>query len=200
MSARQVFWQPETEPGLEHLRLDLRHDRLVADGLVLRRLAAGDPVRLWYRVHCDGSARVRGALVRLWQDDVERRLDLQSDGAGAWTDGAGRPLADLAGCLDLDIAATPFTNTLPIRRLGLRPGGMAEIDVVYIAVPDLRVARVRQRYSFLKADARRGVYLYENLQNGFRAELPVDGDGVVLDYPGQWRLVDGAQGDACDSR
>jgi uncharacterized protein len=211
IGARQVFWEPAGDTGLEHLRLGLQDDRLVADGLIVRQVAQGAPVRLWYRLQCDGSARVHGAQVRLWQEEVERRVDLQADGAGRWADGAGRPLAGLQGCIDLDIAATPFTNTLPIRRLGLRPGGAAEIDVVYIAVPDLRVSRVRQRYSCLRADAGRGVYLYENLQNGFRAELPVDTDGVVLDYPGQWRRrepggtaaplsTDGEQGDPCDSR
>ncbi|HYS06949.1 MAG TPA: putative glycolipid-binding domain-containing protein [Candidatus Dormibacteraeota bacterium] len=102
-------------------------------------------------------------------------------------DGAGTALTDLDGCIDLDIAATPFTNTLPIRRLGLRPGGAADVEVVYIAVPDLRVSRVRQRYCCLRAEKGCGVYLYENLQNGFRAELPVDADGLVLDYPEQWR-------------
>jgi hypothetical protein len=187
MGARQIFWEPSSDLGLEHLRLEVHHERLVADGLILRQMAQGAPVRLWYRLRCDGSARVRGAQVRLWQEDVERRLDLQADGAGRWSDGAGKPLTELDGCTDLDIAATPFTNTLPIRRLGLRPGGAAEIEVVYIAVPDLRVTRVRQRYSCLRADAGGGVYGYENLQNGFRADLPVDADGVVLDYPGQWR-------------
>ena len=35
---------------------------------------------------------------------------------GRWTvDGAPRP--DLDGCVDVDIAATPLTNTFPIRRL-----------------------------------------------------------------------------------
>src|SRR6266571_1279594 len=187
MGARHVFWEPSSEAGLEHLRLELHHDRLVADGLILRQVRQDAPVRLWYRLRCDGSACVRGAQLRLWQEGAERRLDLQADGAGRWADGAGTVLTDLDGCIDLDIAATPFTNTLPIRRLGLRPGGAADVEVVYIAVPDLRVSRVRQRYSCLRAEKGCGVYLYENLQNGFRAELPVDADGLVLDYPEQWR-------------
>jgi len=148
-----------------------------------------------------GSARVRGAQISLWQENAERRLDLQADGAG-------RRLPELDSCTDLDIAATPFTNTLPIRRLGLRPGAAAEIEGGYIAVPVLRISRARQRYTFLRADPDRGVCLYENDQNGFRGELPVEADGVVLDYPGQWRRrgatgttvadrpADGAQGDS----
>jgi len=116
MDARHVFWEPSSEAGLEHLRLELHHDRLVADGLILRQVRQDAPVRLWYRLRCDGSACVRGAQLRLWQEDAERRLDLQADGAGRWTDGAGTALTDLDGCIDLDIAATPFT----MRRLSLR--------------------------------------------------------------------------------
>jgi hypothetical protein len=43
---------------------------------------------------------------------------------------------------------------------------------------------MRQGYTRL-GDRR---YLYENLEgSGFRAELPVDEDGVVLDYQGVFR-------------
>jgi len=117
-------------------------------------------------------------------------VDLRGDGGGSWTDASGRPLPALRGCIDLDVAATPFTNALPIRRLGLGPGQAAEIAVVYVAVPRLDVTRVAQRYTCLRKDADGGVYLYENLENGFRAELPVDRDGVVKDYPGQWRRLE----------
>jgi len=189
MQEREVFWRPWSDLGLEHLRLGIDRERLVADGSIVRRMPEGAALRLWYRLECDGSARVRTARVRLWRGDAEHRLDLRGDGAGGWADGSGRPLPGLQGCTDLDIAVTPFTNTLPIRRLGLRPGAFAEIAVVYIDVPLLEVTRAPQRYTRLKTDGDGGSYLYENLDNDFRAELPVDADGVVKDYPGQWRRI-----------
>ncbi|WP_235432190.1 putative glycolipid-binding domain-containing protein, partial [Nocardiopsis sp. RV163] len=39
---------------------------------------------------------------------------------GHWSGPDGVPRPELVGCLDVDVAATPLTNTLPIRRLGLR--------------------------------------------------------------------------------
>ena len=48
-------------------------------------------------------------------------LHLESDGEGHWQEN-GKDRPDLHGCIDIDIQATPFTNTLPIRRLGLKTG------------------------------------------------------------------------------
>ncbi len=93
----------------------------------------------------------------------------------------------LKGCVDVDISATPTTNTLPIRRLGLRRGESAELVVAYVHVPQLRVGRERQRYGCLEASANGGIYRFEALPSGFAADIPVDADGLVVDYPGLFR-------------
>lgn len=190
MAEWEIFWQPWSDIGLEHLRLTVDRDSLAADGWIVRRTKEGPGLRLDYRLRCDGSARVLLAEIRLRSGEEEHRVDLRGNGEGSWADASGRPLPALRGCIDLDVAATPFTNTLPIRRLGLGPGEAAEIAVVYVAVPRLDVTRVAQRYTCLRKDVDGGVYLYENLENGFRAELPVDPDGVVKDYSGQWRRLE----------
>src|SRR5215211_4036020 len=105
---------------------------------------------------------------------------------------AGRPFRigyeiNLDGCVDVDISATPSTNTLPIRRLGLKPGQSEELAVAYIRVPELLVGPERQRYGCLEARADGGLYRFEELPGGFTAKLPVDADGLVLDYPGLFR-------------
>ena len=186
INERDMLWEPCGEPGLEHLLVQFSAAGLLADGFVIRQRPGARPFRLRYQIRCDEATRVRSA--QMWIEfPEEHRVDLRSDGLGNWTDGAGVALPGLAGCIDLDIAATPFTNTLPIRRLGLKPGQSAEFDVVYLTIPDLEVRSLRQRYSFLRSEAGRCVYLYQNCASGFAAELPVDEDGLVLDYPGQWR-------------
>ena len=100
------------------------------------------------------------------------------------------PLLD--GCLDVDISATPFTNTLPIRRLALQPGSSVILSMAYIAIPQMNVEATQQRYTCLEVTSSGGRYLYESLADGvswFTAELPVDSDGLVLDYPGLFRRV-----------
>ena len=60
---------------------------------------------------------------------------------------------------------------------------MAELSVAYVAVPALEVRSARHRYTCREADAEGGCYLYEGPFRAFRAELPGDADGLVLDYP-----------------
>lgn len=114
---------------------------------------------------------------------------------GHWTDAEGRPLPELVGCLDADVAATPLTNTLPIRRLGLRPGEYRDIAVAWIDVPSLRVRRVRQRYTRHPAEGGLEVYTYRDPLHG-EYRLTVDGDGLVVDYERfARRLRGGAEAD-----
>jgi uncharacterized protein len=182
---RELMWAPWEGPGLEHLRLVTSDGGVVANGLVIG-LEAGRPFRIGYEVRCDGRWQVWE--VRVAAPDLERPvLQLLADGEGHWKRGGGEPIPELDGCIDVDISATPFTNTLPIRRLGLEPGESADVDVAYVRVPELLVGPERQRYGCLEAQADGGLYRFEALPSGFTAELPVDTEGLVIDYPGLFR-------------
>jgi hypothetical protein len=76
---------------------------------------------------------------------------------------------------------TPYTNTLPIKRLGLVPGESADIFVAYFDGAELQPWP--ERYACLEKDGGGGLYRFESLDGGFTAELPVDSDGLVLGYP-----------------
>lgn len=106
---------------------------------------------------------------------------------GTWTNvTTGAALPELDGCTDIDISATPLTNSLPIHRLALGAGESAEILVAHLAAPDFVPRKARQRYTRL-ADR---TYRFESLDgSGFTADLEVDEDGLVLDYPGLFRRV-----------
>ena len=182
---REVMWAPWEAPGLEHLRLVTSDDGVLANGLVIG-LEAGRPFRIGYEVRCDGRWRVRE--VRAAAPDLERPvLELLADGEGHWKRGGGESMPELDGCIDVDISATPFTNTLPIRRLGLEPGESEELAVTYIRIPESLVGPERQRYGCLEAQTDGGLYRFEALPSGFTAELPVDAEGLVIDYPGLFR-------------
>ena len=97
-----------------------------------------------------------------------------------------RAVAYLDGCEYVDIADTPFTNTLPVRRLGLVRGSAADITVAYVDGMDLQPWPEPQRYTRLDRDGA-DVYRFTSLDGGFTADLPVDAEGLVLDYPGLFR-------------
>src|SRR5215212_11344492 len=182
------MWVPWEGPGLEHLRLVTSDRGVVANGLVIG-LEAGRPFRIGYEIRCDGLGRVRE--VRVATPDLGRPvLELFADGEGHWKWRSGEPLPELDGCIDVDISATPFTNTLPLRRLGLKPGESQELAVAYISVPELLIGPERQRYGCLEAQEEDGgLSRFEALPSGFTVELPVDADGLVIDYPGLFRRV-----------
>ena len=184
---RSVMWSPWAGPGLEHLRLVQYAGGVLADSVVIG-VADGTPFRVHYVIQCDKNWCVREVRVDLL-DESNRRVELMSDGAGHWTDSGGAALPGLVGCFDVDISATPFTNTLPIRRLALAAGATADVNVVYIDVPALLVRPERQRYTCLQTTARKGSYRFEALAGAFAAELPTDADGLVEDYPGLFRRI-----------
>lgn len=187
MIERTALWQPWHAAGLEHLRLLENDASAIADSLVIQ-LIDHQPFRLHYEIRVDEAWRVREANLDVWAPEL-RQLKLLSDGLGHWTEVTGGALDPLDGCVDIDITATPFTNTLPIRRIQLELGEGEEISVAYIRVPELSVELVRQRYTCLEKGSDGSLYRYEGLDTGFVADLPVDPDGLVLDYPGIFRRL-----------
>ena len=181
---RVVRWTPAEGVGTEHLSIrSTAENGVVAEGMMVGA-RHGTMYGLHYRVTCDALWRVREAMLSLAGE--ERRLHLIADGEGNWWDGDEHQIEALRGCVDIDISATPFTNTLPIRRLALEQGEAREILVAYIAVPTLVPEPVRQRYTCIEHGR---CYRYEGLFRGYVGDLPVDADGIVLDYPGTFRRV-----------
>ena len=182
---RAICWTPiwnksREGAGLEHLLL-AEH---AADSVVLAFDEERGPFRLTYRLTWDPSWQVRDAELAVATDRFTRSLSLQTDGQGHWRHGDGRTIDDLDGCLDVDIWPTPFTNSFPIRRQPLAIGERREFRMAWIFAPDLTVQAQPQAYTRL--DQR--LYLFENLDGrGFRAELCVDEEGIVLDYPDLFR-------------
>jgi hypothetical protein len=187
---RHIYWHPWEDPGLEHLSLEFGDTGITATGLVLRMLD-GQHLRCRYELETDETWRFRSLCFAVADSGSgdNTRLALARDEAGAWTvNGASAP--ELDGCTDVDIQVTPFTNSLPIRRLGLDTGKSAGIRVAYVPVPELDVRPAEQRYTCLDAlGPAGGRYRYEGLFRDFTAELPVDGDGLVLDYAETFRRV-----------
>jgi hypothetical protein len=121
-----------------------------------------------------------------------RELDLRRDEHGAWSidaieDGtvdlppAGGDPSLLGDAVDCDLGLSPVTNMMPILRDGLlHGGGPMEIAVAWVAVPELSVRLDRQRYRHVRTQ----VVRFEAVDGSFTAEITVDGDGVLVDYPG----------------
>ena len=183
-----VFWRPLDEIGLEHLLLSMSDDGIRADGMILQTKAGRGPFRARYRIEAGPDWTMRACHIRVEEPGrPERRLDLRVDGESRWRDEAtGNPLPALEGCREVDIQVSPFTNSLPIGRLKLAADEAREILAAYITVPEITLSRAPQRYTRLARDR----YRYEGLGTGFAADLSIDADGLVLDYPGIFQRVE----------
>ena len=179
------MWSSWQGPGLGHLRLAVRARAAWSPTAWSWAWLRGAPFRLSYEVRCDHYWRVRAARVGVPGEPP--RVELLSDGEGNWTGPDGRAVAYLQGCEYVDISETPFTNSLPIRRLGLAPEGSAEIAVAYFDGAELQPWPEPQRYTRLETGDGGGLYRFLSLDGGFSADLPVDLDGLVLDYPELFR-------------
>jgi uncharacterized protein len=184
---RKIIWSNQADTGLEHFYLRRSDHEITADGIVIG-VEENAAFRIRYQISCDLQWQVREVVVRSL-DENEQTIRFVSDGFGHWTNEAGSPMSELDGCLDVDITATPFTNTLPIRRLSLTPGQSVGIKVVYFTIPEMQVRVDPQRYTCLEADGAGGKYKFESLDSGFTAVITVDADGLVEDYPGLFKRV-----------
>lgn len=135
-----------------------------------------------YVIELDREWLTLAADVTSWVPAGERRVHLESDGAGRWSvDGAPRP--ELDGCLDVDLESSALTNAIPVHRLALSAGGAASAPAAYVRALDLGVERLEQRYARRRETAAL-VFDYEAPQFDFRCRLLYDPAGLVVDYPG----------------
>jgi hypothetical protein len=171
----RITWHGLETGSTETCEIDFPGRGMVATGVVDTQDG-----RLAYRVETDADG-----VFRLADLAIGGRTLALSFSDGRWLVN-GEHRGDLDGATEIDIQATPLTNTLPIRRLDLAVGESVDIDTAWIAVPALTVVRDPQRYT--RVGERQ--WLYESRDSDFRAVLTVDDEGVVLDYPGLFRSGD----------
>jgi hypothetical protein len=137
-----------------------------------------------YRLEINNKWEIQAVEI-IFQSDSSFNISLHKNKSKQWINEKGDVNSQLNNCTDIDITLTPFTNSLPINRLNLAVGESKEIEVVYFDLPTNNFKPSKQRYTNLG----NGVYKYESLESGFTANLQVDSDGLVLNYPGIWHRV-----------
>lgn len=171
-----VRWQTWEGDGDETVTLRWENEGWTAIGEVGREAVS-------YVLRLSALWQVRQFL--LFRDSDEPDLWLGNDGTGRWGEMNGAHRTDLDGCTDLDLHVTPFTNSLPIRRLQLDEGDAAEILVAMVDVETLGIVPVKQRYEHLSHGTWRKTHLKTETSINFR----IDDYGLVQDEPDFFRRV-----------
>ena len=181
---REVRWRPETGDGLEHLTLAINAEGARADSVVIGE-RDGRSYGVSYSISCDQGWRLTAFVVA---DTTGRTLSMRSPASSAWAfaDGTKAPAFD--GCADIDLSGTPFTNTLPIRRANLAGGETGRpvtFRMLFVPFDTLEPTVEPQFYTPLGSR----LFRFESADRSFSADLPVDEDGLVLDYPTLFRRL-----------
>jgi hypothetical protein len=167
----EVVFESLYQRAIEHLTLTVGEGGVHAESVI-----GAEQFGLRYTIDCDASWNFQRAEIVCGR----RRVEIRRSGP-EWR--VNREIRDdLRDCTEIDIAATPFTNTLPIRRLQVPIGEERAIAVVYIKPPELAVSRMQQRYR--RIDALTWAY-----SGGGDYTITVDADGLVTDYPPFFRRI-----------
>ncbi|HME05129.1 MAG TPA: putative glycolipid-binding domain-containing protein [Solirubrobacteraceae bacterium] len=191
---RAVAWVKEDPFGVEFAEIDLATTHLSARGVAV----AGGPIsyRLDYTLETTADFITSRLHVVSRGQGWRRAIELRRDGQGIWTlrteeDGPvdlpapGGDPAGFADALDCDLGLSPVTNLMPVLRHGLLSDGDAvHLTTAWVSVPDLSVQADDQRYDFVSADQDERVIHYEATDGSFAANIRVDREGIVIDYPG----------------
>lgn len=186
MTTRRVAWRRSDEVATDEVcTLTLRDGGLSLVGTVLGA-EGGAPVRIEYQVLADGAGLTTAVHVRDLRGFEARTIALERDGKGNWSID-GKVVKALKGCSDVDLACSPSTNTLPVRRLRLGVGTSNTIKAAWIRFPELTIVKASQKYTRLDE------FTYRYSSGDFEAELTVDDDGLVTSYA-DWQRTGLAMG------
>jgi len=153
---------------------------------VIKGVWENEPYVVEYMVQTNANWETIAFKIKSNFAGANYELDFLSDGKGRWTTG-GIHDAAFDNCIDIDISLTPFTNTLPMKRLHLAKNERRRITVLYIDVAAQQTRRIDQFYTKLSQT----VYKYENASNDFKSVITVDDEGLVVAYPNHFMRTAG---------
>jgi uncharacterized protein len=146
----------------------------------------GRSCRLEYQVVCDAGWRTLHARVTGWIGPDPVKVEVYTDSARRWSVN-GREAPAVAGCVDIDLAFSPSTNTIPIRRLSLNQGERAEVRSAWLRVPEFTLEPLVQSYQRTGESS----YHYESPSQDFTTDIEVGPGGFVRRYPPLWEAQAG---------
>jgi hypothetical protein len=141
-------------------------------------------MRIDYQLQLDHNWNTLSVTAKSRHGENTNALSFASDGNANWSFN-DKPVPEFAGCIDIDISVTPFTNTLPINRLKLNINESRDIKVIYINLPAEELNVMEQRYTKISDTE----YVYENTQTNFKAIITTDNNGIVTNYPGIFERI-----------
>lgn len=172
-----ILWTGIEYYSLENCIVNSKEDSVSIDSVIIGSYE-NKIYRVDYHIETNQFWQTYLCEVKAQLDDKIEIVNIRSEGERSWSLN-GKHSPEFDGCTEVDIPLTPFTNSLPINRLNLKPTEERLIKVIYIDILADQIRAVNQKYLRLSEEA----YKYENVPNDFEAVIKVDRQGLVIDYP-----------------
>ncbi|MBS0029653.1 putative glycolipid-binding domain-containing protein [Chitinophaga sp. 22321] len=172
-----IIWQALKWPATEYFTMKDNGQGKLASGCI-NGVREQRPFCVHYEIAITAVWQVSSFYIRQ-EGLTPTELKLTSDLHGHWFDKDNNHIDAFDNCIDIDISLTPFTNTLPVKRLQFEEHESKLLDMLYINLPDFELQKVQQRYTRLGSHE----YRYDNVSTDFTADLPFDENHIVKDYP-----------------
>lgn len=157
-------------------------------GIVVRSEIEGwaqsKAVYVEYTLHLNPDWTVTELDIHFNVGAEENKYKLKRTPSG-WVDATGADCAEFGECRYVDISLTPLTNSLPINGLLFGESQDTEIEVLYFDILANDVRRDVQHYSRINETK----YRFTNAGGAFTADIRVDADGFVTDYPELFEML-----------
>ena len=174
--SKTIIWEAIAWKGRERCQIAYLDNRYIVKSELNGRLEKTS-FNLQYKLEINAGWNIESVHIDSMQN-TKKLVNLGKDAKSRWINEQSEPLIEFSNCTDIDISLSPFTNTLPIRRLTFDRQSREAITVIYIDLPSGEIKPMKQWYTKLKN--RR--YKYED-ETGYTNTITVDENGFVIDYP-----------------
>ncbi|HZY47350.1 MAG TPA: putative glycolipid-binding domain-containing protein, partial [Candidatus Bathyarchaeia archaeon] len=141
--AREIVWTGIRSPSLDYCCVQREKEGWRFSGTVVAKLRTS-PIAARYEIFVDKKFKTQSLVVdeTTRGRTIRRKIEFRK---GTWfVDGEGRN--DLEKCSDVDLEASPCTNTPPIRRSRLKIGQRIDLTAAWVRLPSLKVMPLKQSY------------------------------------------------------
>ncbi|MEA3319554.1 MAG: putative glycolipid-binding domain-containing protein [Bacillota bacterium] len=180
-----VVWKNEELNGCEYLKIEKKAENLVVQSTVIyvdeKKTNAHT---LNYYVELDEHWLTKRFSINV---DKINSLELHTDGDGNWFNTDGESIDSLKGATDIDISATPFSNSLPINRINWSIYQIENFHMVYISFPSLEAKKVPQSYQYIRKEGELRYFKYRCYD--YETIICVDTNGLVVNYPNTFSRI-----------
>jgi len=127
-----ILWKATDHPSLEHCVLNYSQRSIDISSVIIGK-SEKDIYRVDYSITLNKKWELKAATINIESNKLKKKFTVKQSTNGNWL--LNNKIAKrFHNCTEIDISLTPFTNSLPINRIGFSKGQDEKIKVIYFDV------------------------------------------------------------------